>query len=169
MLEDKDVLTEKEAKFCLLYVNAPAPYGGNERKCYQAVFRDKFYNDVEASIEARELMRKEAVRKRIEDLQENNIVNAATLRPRLTQTLLKVAEECSEDKYKDRFGIELSPAALRSVSVNAIRLLSDMYGIKEDIAHKVSIEGNGGSGVTINVIAPQKTDNTEAIEELMGG
>lgn len=169
MVENENVLTEEEAKFCLLYVNAPAPYGGNEIKCFQAVFKDKFYSDVEASISVRELMRKESIRQRIVDLQENNTVNATTLRPRLTQTLLKVADECSESKYSDRFGNELSPAALRSVAVNAIRLLSDMYGIKEDIAHKVSIEGGNGSGVTINVIAPQKTDNTEMIEELMGG
>lgn len=168
MEEREHILTPEEAKFCLLYVNAPAPLGGNERRCYQAIYKEHEYNEVEAALSARELMLKEPVRKRIEELQELNVINATTLRPRLTQTLLKVAEECAEAEYQDRFGNPLSPAALRSVSVNAIRTLSEMYGIKEDIAHKVSIEGADGSGVTINVIAPAKSDKSSEIEELMG-
>ena len=49
----------------------------------------------------------------------------------------------------------MSPAALRSVAVNAISKLTDMYGIKEDIAHKVMLEGADGDGITFNLIVPE--------------
>lgn len=93
-------------------------------------------------------------------------MNASTLRPRLTQTLLKIADECSEANFEDKFGVPLSPAALRSVAVNAIKTLTDMYGIKEDIAHKVMLEGAGGDGITFNLIAPQPAPKPD--DELIG-
>ena len=55
----------------------------------------------------------------------------------------------------DRWGNTQSPAALRSVAVNAISKLTDMYGIKEDIAHKVMLEGADGDGITFNLIVPE--------------
>ena len=62
---------------------------------------------------------------------------------------------------EDRFGTALSPAALRSVAVNAISKLTDMYGIKEDIAHKVMVEGADGDGITFNLIMPEKNKENE--------
>ena len=63
-------------------------------------------------------------------------------------------------RSEDKFGMKVSPAALRSVAVNAISKLTDMYGIKEDIAHKVMLEGADGDGITFNLIVPQsKPDN----------
>lgn len=154
-------LNSEEEKFCLLYVNAPAPYAGNATKCYTAVYgwdRKTDPEGVQSALSAHRFMQRQEIKDRISQLEELNVVDATTLRPRLTQTLLKIADECSTSSYTDRWGIPQSPAALRSVAVNAIKTLSDIYGIKEDVAHKVSLEGADGSGVVINVIAPQKTE-----------
>ena len=161
---DNKGLTSDEEKFCLMYVNAPSPYAGNQVKCYVAVFGWDTDNDpegIETAIMANQLMLREDIKKRIEQLEEMNVVNATTLRPRITQTLLKIADECSEKTFNDRWGRPQSPAPLRSVAVNAIKTLSDIYGIKEDVAHKVSIEGSDGNGVVINVIAPQKSEQPD--------
>lgn len=168
---DKSQLTELEQKFCLIYTSGPVPYIGNEVRCYQLVFNESTEEPggnfaIEVSLQAHELMAREEIKNYIESLEALNVVNAATLRPRLTQTLLKIADECATATYKDKWGMELSPAALRSVSVNAISKLADIYGIKEDVAHKVMLEGSDGEGITFNLIAPQPAPKPE--DELIG-
>ena len=143
-------LTNSEEKFCLVYVCGPSPYNGNAQKTYDLVFRNltgqiydhdedariaRIKEEVDTSILVRELMSRPDIHDRIVQLQSKIVVDAATLRPRLTETLLKIADECSTLVVEDRFGNPMSPAALRSVAVNAITKLTDMYGIKEDIAH----------------------------------
>ena len=183
--EYENELSELEAQFCLLYVEGPAPYGGNAGKCFKAVFKEPSKNIVECTsadgcrdrenvynanfeISARNLMKKEAVIKRIEELTDIHTINAATLRPRLTKMLLKISEECSESVYEDKFGTPLSPAALRSVAVSAMKELNDMYGIKEDIAHTVKLEGENGGGIVFNVIAPDKRDEPTFVDDNNG-
>jgi len=159
-------LTEQEEKFCLMFVNGLAPYCGNAGRCYRAVFDpDKTKTDEESTYKAMILMRKDSVKKRIEELNEMNSMTAAAIRPRVTSTLLKIMDECSSDVYEDQYGNLLSPAALRSVAVNAGKVLNDMYGIKEDIAHRIKIEGGDGGGITFNVVVPDKKKDDE-IEEL---
>lgn len=169
---DKEKLTDLEEKFCLIYANGPSPYNGNAKKTFDLVFKGvkgsymagEFYDqadDIDDSISARKLIMREDIKKRIEEIQSESIVNAATLRPRLTETLLKIADECSTVVCVDKFGTKISPAALRSVAVNAIGKLTDMYGIKEDIAHKVMLEGADGDGITFNLIVPQANKNDE--------
>lgn len=164
---DKKQLTDLEEKFCLIYTSGPAPYIGNASKTYDLVFNSRsgqYHNTndeldenekVEAAISGQRLIARDEIRERIDELQSLNVVNAATLRPRLTETLLKIADECSTSVYEDKFGNKLSPANLRSVAVSAISKLTDMYGIKEDIAHKVMLESNGGDGITFNLIVPE--------------
>lgn len=164
-------LTELEQKFCMVYVAGPPPYVGNEVRCYQLVFNGSTKaptgeSEVEVSLKAHSFMAREDVKDFIDSLNAINVVNASTLRPRLTQTLLKIADECSTANFEDKFGVPLSPAALRSVAVNAIKTLTDMYGIKEDIAHKVMLEGAGGDGITFNLIAPQPAPKPD--DELIG-
>ena len=177
-------LTDAEEKFCMVYACGPSPYNGNAKMSYDLVFkgstgrflkihtnrgndRDKLISDeVDSSIAANRLLRRDAVKDRIEELQSESLVNASTLRPRLTETLLRIADECSTLTLEDRFGVALSPAALRSVAVNAISKLTDMYGIKEDIAHKVTVEGANGDGITFNLIMPEKKNENE-IEKLL--
>lgn len=170
-MEKENNLTELEKKFCLIYVAGPVPYVGNEVRCYQLVFNEsttipKGEAEIELSIEANELMGKEEVKEYIDKLNAANMVNAASLRPRLTQTLLKIMEECSSSTYEDKFGTPISPAALRAVAVNAASKLTEMYGIKEDIAHTVNFSGANGDGITFNLIAPQPAPKAE--DELIG-
>lgn len=165
-----DKLTEKEEKFCLIYAQGPAPYNGNKVRCWQLVFNNSTRNptgkeEVDISLQAQELLEREDIKAYIEKINAANIINASTLRPRLTQSLLKIADECSTLRLQDRWGVEVSPAALRAVAVNAISKLTDMYGIKEDIAHKISLEGTDGEGITFNLIAPQPTKSED---ELIG-
>lgn len=159
-------LTDLEEKFCLVYACGPSPYNGNIQKTYNLVFNgatgrlvdpsdEQIKKDVDTALDARQLFLRDDIRERIDQLQSENVVNATTLRPRLTETLLKIADECSTLMCEDKFGTPLSPAALRSVAVNAIGKLTDMYGIKEDIAHKVMLEGANGDGITFNLIVPE--------------
>lgn len=166
-------LSKLEEKFCLVYACGPAPYNGNAKRAFDLVFNDCTGNlidpgpsdikrDVEVTLSANELMRRDDIRDRIDQLQAENIVNASTLRPRLTEQLLKIVDECSTLTCEDKFGTKLSPAALRSVAVNAAGKIVDMYGIKEDIAHKVMLEGSDGDGITFNLIVPESNKENEA-------
>ncbi|TGX80522.1 hypothetical protein E5358_12765 [Palleniella muris] len=150
-------LTDDEAKFCLLYVNAAAPYAGNARLCYQKVFPDA--PDEIANFEAKRLMKKEAVSERIKELNAISFHMAEFIKPQTTETLLKIMHECAEGTYCDKDGNEQSPAALRAVSVHAAKELNSMYGIKEEIAHKVKIEGDGQTGMVFNLIMPETKEN----------
>lgn len=109
-------LTDLEEKFCLVYACGPAPYNGNEKKTYALVFKGRTgmlynpdqeteaLNEVDCALLARELMVRDDIRDRIDELQSENTVTAATLRPRLTETLLKIADECSTLVFEDKFG-----------------------------------------------------------------
>lgn len=165
---DNSTLTDLEEKFCLVYACGPFPYNGNAKKTYELVYKgvtgklsDPLVNnsiqDVDASLAARKLMIRDDIRDRIDQIQSQSLVNATTLRPRLTEALLKIVDECSTMICTDKFGTPLSPAALRSVAVNAASKLTDMYGIKEDIAHKVMLEGADGEGITFNLIMPDSS------------
>lgn len=168
-------LTDLEEKFCLVFACGPSPYNGNANKTYDLVFNgstgmltdpleDNTKKDVEIALAARKLMLRDDIRDRIDQIQSESVVNAATLRPRLTETLLKIVDECSTLKCRDKFGTTLSPAALRSVAVNAISKLTDMYGIKEDIAHKVMLEGTNGDGIVFNLVMPESNKGNELSE-----
>lgn len=169
-------LSDLEEKFCMVYACGPSPYNGNAKKTYELVFRGRtgqFFDpdekaraleilgEVNTSILVHQLMQREDIKDRIDQIQSESVVDAASLRPRLTETLLKIVDECSTLHVEDRFGNPLSPAALRSVAVNAVAKLTDMYGIKEDIAHKVMLEGADGDGITFNLIMPQSEKENE--------
>lgn len=167
---EKTKLSDKEQKFCLIYTNGPAPYNGNEVRCWQLVFNGsttlpRGEEEVEIALDASKFMQRDDVKEYIDSINALSIVNASTLRPRITQTLLKIMDECSTAQYEDRWGIKIQPAAMRAVAVNAASKLTDMYGIKEDIAHKIQIEGSDGDGITFNLIAPQPTKKDD---ELIG-
>lgn len=179
MMKSNSKLTALEERFCLVYACGPAPYNGNAMKTYDLVFKgctgrlfdpDKIsenaLKDVDATLEAKSLMERDDIKDRIDQIQSENIVNASTLRPRLTESLLKIADECSTIVCTDKFGTPISPAALRAVAVNAISKLTDMYGIKEDIAHRVMLEGADGDGITFNLIMPE-TDKENKVSQIV--
>ena len=147
---DENRLTDDEAKFCLLFVNGSDKVAGNARKCYQAIYPE--VDDAVAQMKAREILAKESAKERIKEL-----------RPALTEKLMKIADECSDSLYiNTKTGLPANPAAMRSVAVSAIKTLSDMYGIKEDVAHHISIGGDDNGGdVIFNVIMPEKRDKKD--------
>lgn len=165
-------LTDPEEKFCLVYACGPSPYNGNPQKTYDLVFNNctgtgdpnednRIIADVDNTLAARELMLREEIKERIDQIRSENTVNASVLTPRLTSILLKIIDECSTLTVFDRWGNKVSPAALRSVAVNATSKLMDMYGIKEDIAHKLIVEGADGDGITFNLVMPESNKDNE--------
>ena len=106
---DNIKLTDLEEKFCMVYACGPSPYNGNAKKTYDLVFNGvtgllfdptpeeqeaKTLHEVNISVAVHQLMQRDDIRDRIDQLQSQNMVNATTLRPRLTETLLKIADEC---------------------------------------------------------------------------
>lgn len=154
-----NILTDKEAKFCLLFVNGRN--SGDARKCYQDVFCES--DDAKALYEAKKLLSKECVKERLKELDSVETFSAATLKHRITETLVGIMDECSKSEYTDKDGNPVQPAAMRAVSVHAAKTLNDMYGIKEDIAHSVNVKvgDENGNGVTFIVNAPQPRDKSE--------
>lgn len=169
--------SDKEEKFCMVYACGPAPYNGNAKMTYELVFgkrtaeidetkENNIISDVDNAIASHKLMMREDIQDRINQIRSQVTVNATTLAPRLTEALLKIVDECSTLVPTDKWGHDLSPAALRSVAVNAASKLMEMYGIKEDIAHKVVLENADGDGITFNLIMPETKQDNE-IEDLI--
>lgn len=156
---NENILTDQEAKFCLLYVNGS--HSGNAKRCYQDVFNE--FDDAIAKAEARKLLSREVVKKRIKELSNVELYTAESLRPHITETLVSIMDECAKDTYEDKNGLAQQPAAMRVVAVHAAKTLNDMYGIKEDIAHNINLNSNGdvGSGVVVNIIVPKKRETNE--------
>lgn len=157
---DENVLTDLEAKFCLLYVNGS--HSGNAKRCYQDVFNE--FDDAVAKAEARRLLARDVVKKRIKELSNVELYSAESLRPHITETLVSIMDECAKETYEDKNGIVQQPAAMRAVAVHAAKTLNDMYGIKEDIAHNINLnggDGENGSGVIVNIVVPEKRNKSE--------
>ena len=93
--------------------------------------------------------------------QSGEYTEAIAVKLQVTETLKSVMEETSTAKYKDKWGMDLSPAPLRAVAVNAAKALMDLYPIKHAQEAKLKIEGGGDNGIIFNVIVPQKENNGE--------
>ena len=72
----------------------------------------------------------------------------------VTETLKAVMDETATTDYTDRFGVPLSPAPLRAVSVNAAKALMEIFPIRHKEENRLRIEGSDGN-VIFNVIVPQ--------------
>ena len=161
----QNILTDDEANFCLLYVDAPAPLAGNATECYIKVFGVDGDGDAlsrsKAAYQAKKLLEKEFVKKRIEELERVNLYDSATLKQRITTTMLKIMDECADSEYSDRYKTKLSPAALRSVAVSAAKMVADINGIKEDTVQKILLGSEDGNGITFNLVVPEKKNHSE--------
>jgi hypothetical protein len=73
------------------------------------------------------------------------------LKLQLTETLKAIMEETATAKFEDRFGVSLSPAPLRAVSVNAAKALMELYPVKHVHEARLRIEGADGK-VIFNVV-----------------
>jgi hypothetical protein len=82
------------------------------------------------------------------------------LKLQLTETLKAVMEETATARFEDKFGVSLSPAPLRAVSVNAAKALMELYPVKHVHEAKLRIEGADGS-VIFNVVVPETKKETK--------
>jgi len=91
------------------------------------------------------------------------LYDTATLKQRITTTMLKIMDECSDETkvYKNRFKEILSPAPFRSVAISAAKLVAEVNGVKEDTVQKIQIGSENGEGITFNLIMPKKSENVE--------
>ncbi|MDC1812101.1 hypothetical protein POZ03_16705 [Bacteroides uniformis] len=151
-------LTDEEELFCQLYINGGVEYAGQHVKCYKYAFQIEEQN---VSIPSRQLLSKPSITTRIKILSDKLQSETETVATKLqiSETLKAVMEETATSSYTDKFGVKLSPAPLRSVSVNAAKALMDIYPIKHTQSSKLKIEGEGG--VTFNVIVPSPEPNVE--------
>lgn len=154
-------LTAQEKDFCNLFVNGIAPYCGNAQKCYEAIYGAKPDASGLETVKPKKLLSQKQIRNYIEELSINSIADTKHLKMRLTENLLKIADECATAEYSDRRGIKLSPAPLRSVSVQATKAIMDMHGIKEAQVNKLNIEGAGEGGIVFNIVVPEKQNKEE--------
>lgn len=150
-------LSEEEITFCELYINGVAPYAGNALKCYTDVFQK---NGARARTDAMKLLNDPRIQGYIEEMEKMNAFDAKRKREYIARHLENIIEETSTAQYRDRKGTILSPAAIRSVCVQAMKLYADLYPVKEAQVNKLSIEGTEG-GVTFNVIVPQVNPDNE--------
>lgn len=153
-------LTEEELRFCELYVNGGLEFAGRPKKCYVEVFGEKTARNPNAS--ANYLMNKPHVLAHIKALlsSERFEMEAMAVKLQVTETLKAVMDETASTDYTDRFGVPLSPAPLRAVSVNAAKALMEIFPIRHKEESRLRIEGADG-GVIFNVIVPTNTPGDE--------
>lgn len=162
--KDKTELTDKEREFCELLVGGDSSFAGQADVCYREVFGDKKH----ISIVARKLMAKPHIASYIKELmvfKESEMENTA-IKLQVAETLRTVMVETSKGEYLDKYGVALSPASLRAVSVNAAKALMDIYPIKHATAENGAGNNKGGGNVVFNVVVPQnRTNNGDKAEE----
>lgn len=160
MEKDKDIikLTEEEEKFCFLFVYGDNEFAGQANRCYLEIFGHR----KNSSVESRRLLSQPHILTKINELIKSLQSETETMAVKLqiTETLKAVMEETSTAHYSDKFGISLSPAPLRAVSVNAAKALMDLYPIKTAQVSKLGIDGKG-NGVVFNVIVPEISKNED--------
>ncbi len=155
-MEKSNQLTEQELLFCELFANGEAPFGGNASRCYQEVFNDKTRL---AKSRATKLLARPEIQEYLKSLDELPYEEAKYMKVFLRENLTSIVQECTGAEYRDRKGTLLSPAALRSVAVNASKALMDLCGVKEAQVSKINIEGSGEGGIIFNVIMPDQTQS----------
>lgn len=152
-------LTKRERQFCEIFVNGNPPFVGNAGKCYGLVFRDKLKEEDNAETLGRTLLKREDVKEYIAELHAISEQKAQDVKNFITKNLVSIIEETSTARYFDKRGVALSPAALRSVSVNACKALMELYPVREAQVNKLSVESENGSGVVFNIVAPQPNND----------
>lgn len=157
-MEDKK-LTENELEFCELYVNGGFGVAGDHNECYKDVFGSEDKKAARKLIARQDI--KDHVKSLIEDFKNNEEHRALAIKIQVTDTLQKVMRETSTDVYRTPKGHALSPAPLRSVSVNAAKALADMYVDKPSVSQKLQLESDGKGGIVFNVIVPKTNVDDE--------
>lgn len=157
--ENKQILSNAEDEFCNLYVYGGCEYAGQHVKCYAAIFGE---DSLRINVLSRKLLAKVGIQARIKELMQElqSETENMAVKLQVSETLKAVMEETATAQFSDKFGVDLSPAPLRAVSVNAAKALMELYPIKHAQEAKLRIEGNGG-GIVFNVIVPEMKPNEE--------
>lgn len=148
----KTDLTEAETLFCELYVNGGRKFAGQHIECYKEVFGET----QRIEILSRHLLMQPHIGEHLRSMVDENYRDTEKIAAKLqiAETLKSVMDETSTGAYVDKFGVPLSPAPLRAVSVNAAKALMELYHIRQpQSGNSKGTEGNGG--ITFNVIVPQ--------------
>lgn len=153
-------LTDEELQFCELYVNGGLEFAGRPKKCYVEVFGQKGARNLSSA--ANYLIHKPHVLAHIKALlsSERFEMETTAVKLQVTETLKAVMDETATTDYTDRFGVPLSPAPLRAVSVNAAKALMEIFPIKHKEESRLRIEGGDGN-VIFNVIVPTNPPKDE--------
>lgn len=156
-MEEKDTiqLNEQELHFCELYVHGGPDFAGKGGACHKEVFGNKLKRH---STAATHLLTKPHIKAHLKEMMSTEQFETETIAVKLqvAETLKAVMEETSKGQYIDRFGVEVSPAPLRAVAVNAAKALMEIYPIKHVHETRLRVEGADGN-VIFNVIVPQTT------------
>lgn len=144
-------LTEEEKLFCELYANGDAPFAGNPVRCYEEAF-GKAGGTVRSK--ALQFLCRKDVQEYLNDLEKLTFEETRYMKKFLTRNLTKIVEECATREFLNKKGNPISPAPLRSVSVQAAKALMEMYPVRE--AQRINLESENGTGITFNVIVPEK-------------
>ncbi|MDR1501157.1 MAG: hypothetical protein LBT43_01705 [Prevotella sp.] len=155
--DGKQILSIGEEQFCELFVYGGSEYAGQHVKCYTEVFGEE---PLKVNVLSRKLLAKVEIQSRIRELMKDLQCETENMAIKLqvAETLRSVMEETSTARFSDKFGIDLSPAPLRAVSVNAAKALMELYPIKHVHEARLRIEGSGGS-IVFNVIVPENKQN----------
>ncbi len=161
--QSEKLLTDQEIEFCDLYVNGGLEFAGRPKKCYVEAFGEKASKNPHSA--ANYLMHRPHILAHIKALLSSERFEMETMAVKLqvSETLKAVMDETATSDFTDRFGVPLSPAPLRAVSVNAAKALMDIFPIKHKEENKLRIEGADG-GVIFNVIVPTNTPKDEREE-----
>lgn len=145
-------LNEKELAFCELFVDGDKEFAGQGAACYTEVYGVVKH----PHLAARRLFKKEHIAEHIKDLLASRTVETETIAVKLqvAETLKAVMAETAKGEYIDKFGVAVSPAPLRAVSVNAAKALMEIYPIKHSASEGNRNKENSGN-ITFNVIVPQ--------------
>lgn len=152
-----DSLTKQEQVFCELFVNGSGNEVGDAFLCYKKAYDTN--SDYKALRHGQELLLRPDIQEYINYLDcptEIAAFKERHMKRKITKKLMHIAEECADANYVDRRGNPISPAALRSVAVNAYKTIASINSLGNKVDDESASGGaNGASGITFNVIVPQ--------------
>ena len=118
---EKGILTTQEMLFCQLYANGEAPFAGNMSRSYEAAYGETS----NARNLAKALLKRAEIQEYLNELYEGAFEEARYMKQYIATNLMRISSECSELEIYDKKGRKMSPAAARSVAVNALKTLMD--------------------------------------------
>lgn len=135
--------------FCDHFVYGDPGVAGDARQSYIRAFGVKI-----TKREASAFIRKKSIAKRIKELYEENAESTYAKRIYVEEKLITIIDECVKAKFKDKFGNIISPAAMRSVAVNALKVYNDMNGFNAPVEIRDTTEQK--TGIHFNLIVPEE-------------